>query len=482
MEKQIFTLKQVASSIQRAIEDRYKQAYWIQAEMFKLNYTSKGHCFPELVHKENGRVVTEMRGTIWNANFQKITKSFAEVVKEPLRDGLNLLLFARIVFHPIYGLSLEILDIDPTYSLGELQKEREETIKKLTAEGVITKNKQLDFPLIPKRLAIISQETSKGFLDFCTLIKQNSWSYKFVYKFYPAQLNGDAAISSIIYQLDEIKKELHQFDAVLIIRGGGGEIGLSCYNNYELSKAIATFPLPVVTGIGHATNVTVSEIVAYHNAITPSELADFLIRIFREFDVTLTNLSKDISAMTVALIEQNKSSLMQTINQFKYSTSTHIQHNKHTLNGLSRNMFHVCGLFFQQRKSNFFHLKSSITSSSKYALLRQAQVLNFAHENLKKQTLNRLLFANQHLMDTQTYLMQNLPKQLEKEKNHLVQLEKNLELVDPKNVLKRGYSMVLNSGTKQLVNDKNTHENDQIEIINFDSKITASVIKIMNNE
>lgn len=457
-EKQIFTLKQVAFSIQRIISERYQQNYWVQAEMFKLNYTQKGHCFPELVHKEEGKIVTEMRGTIWNTTYQRISKKFAEVVKEPLHDGLDLLLLVKISFHPIYGLSLEILDIDPTYSLGALQREREETIKRLTSEGLMKRNQQLDFPLLPKRLAIISVETSKGFQDFKSLIEHNAWNYKFVYHLFTAQLNGDAAIPSIIAQLGEIKQLKENFDLVLIIRGGGGEIGLSCYNNYDLTKEIASFPLPVLTGIGHSTNITVSELVAYKHAITPSDLADFLLQTFREFALKLQQFSGSIKNETIKIVKQNKIDLNLQVRHFKYVSTQLLQENKHQIQAekvrLQSQLKFLYHVHYQRLDSNSIQLKK------------------YGQQYIFKQFT--------YLFDTQFFLQQELPKIITKQRETLENLQKNIDLIDPINVLKRGYSFVLNRD-RTLVNSDNVREGDWIEIINFDSTITGEVKKISKN-
>jgi exodeoxyribonuclease VII large subunit len=307
--RQIFTLKQVALSIQKTIKDRYQTAYWVQAEMHKLNYTNKGHCYPELVHKENNEIITEMRATIWKSNFDEISKNFANIVKEPIREGLNLLMLVKINYHPIYSIGLEIIDIDPTYSLGELEKERKETLLRLEREGLINKNQRLSFPLLPKRIAIISMGSSKGYSDFCSIIDNNPNEYRFFTFLFEAQLNGDAAIYSIQNQLNKIEKVKHHFDIVLIIRGGGGEVGMSCYNNYHLAKAIALFPLPVLTGIGHSTNITVAEMVAFRNAITPSELAEILIHSFYEVDLLLKNGRKSITQQANYILNNKKQEL-----------------------------------------------------------------------------------------------------------------------------------------------------------------------------
>lgn len=479
-EKQIFTLKQVASSIQKVIAERYQHTYWVQAEMFKLNYTQKGHCFPELVHKEDGKVVCEMRANIWNANYLRISKNFAEVVKEPLHDGLNLLFLVKISFHPIYGLSLDILDIDPTYSLGELQKEREETIKKLTKEGLFDLNKKITLPLLPKRLAIISVESSKGFKDFCSLIANNTWGYKFVYKLFTAQLNGDAAIPSIIKQLDSIKKHLNHFDAVLIIRGGGGEIGLSCYNNYDLAKAIASFPLAVLTGIGHSTNITVSEMIAYRNAITPSDLADFLLESFREFDLHVKELSLSLKTETQKLLLQHKNELKVESKQFKFASINILQENKHAINLIKQEVLQKTNVYCLHQKNELKQLQFYLSSRVKYTTISQVEKLNLFKLNLEKYTQQHIDKSRTFIEDTKVYLLQYIPKNFQKKLEELNQMEKNLALVDPQNVLKRGYSIVLNKD-KHLLTLSNTKVDQEVEIINFDATYSSKILKITKN-
>ncbi|MGJ1316412.1 exodeoxyribonuclease VII large subunit, partial [Sphingobacterium multivorum] len=285
-DKTIFSLLEVSRSIQKTLAERYKSLYWIKAEMNKLNhYTHSGHCYPELVEKQDGKIVAEIRSILWKADYNRINNNFLKAAQEPLREGITMLFQASISYDPMYGLSLRIVDIDPTFTLGELEKEKLDSIRKLKAEGIYESNKLLDFPVVPKRLAIISVETSKGLSDFYKIINQNPWGYRIESTLFPALLQGDKSVPSIINQLAIIAEKIDRYDVVAIIRGGGGEVGLSSYNNYLLARAIAIFPIPVLTGIGHSTNYTVSEMVAYKNAITPSELADFLIQKFHNFAI-----------------------------------------------------------------------------------------------------------------------------------------------------------------------------------------------------
>ncbi|MGB7528510.1 exodeoxyribonuclease VII large subunit [Sphingobacterium cellulitidis] len=356
--KTVFTLLEVSRSIQKTIAERYKSLYWIKAEMNKLNhYSHSGHCYPELLEKKEGKVVAEMRSILWKMDYQRINRQFMEVLGEPLREGITMLFQAGISYDPLYGFSLKIVDIDPTFVLGELEKEKRESIKKLNDEGIFDANKRLDFPLIPKRLAIISVETSKGLSDFFKIINGNPWGYKMECTLFPALLQGDKSISSIINQLEVIANKLEEFDAVAIIRGGGGEVGLSSYNNFFLAKAIAIFPIPVLTGIGHSTNETVSEMVAYKNAITPSELADFLLQKFHNFAIPVdAALERMVRAIRRNFEEENLK-LKHLVSSVSWNSKTLLLKNKAEINSLQAHLIRFSRQNIKENNAHLVHLE-----------------------------------------------------------------------------------------------------------------------------
>ncbi|MCA5006689.1 exodeoxyribonuclease VII large subunit [Sphingobacterium bovistauri] len=332
-DKTIFSLLEVTKSIQKTLADRYQSLYWIKAEMNKLNhYKHSGHCYPELVEKKESKIVAEIRSILWKSDFERINNSFIKLLNEPLRDGITILFQAGISYDPIHGLSLRIVDIDPAFVLGELEREKKESILKLQQENLFDANRRLPFPVIPKRLAIISVETSKGLSDFYKIINNNPWGYKIETTLYPALLQGDKSIPSIIKQLAVIADRTEAYDAVAIIRGGGGEVGLSSYNNYNLAKAIAIFPLPVLTGIGHSTNETVSEMVAFKNAITPSELADFLIQKFHNFSIPLDRLQEELIFLSKNKFEQEKTKLQGFGQSLSWTSKNRLQQENHDIN------------------------------------------------------------------------------------------------------------------------------------------------------
>ena len=411
--QQVFSLLEVTRSIEKTISARYKSTFWVKAEMIKLNhYSYSGHAYPDLVEKKNGKVVAQIRSTLWSSRFEEINRRFLNITKEPLKDGINIMFRAQIKFSPLYGLSINIIDIDPSVTLGDMEREKQATISKLKEEAIFDNNKKRLLPLLPQRLAIISVETSKGYADFINVIDANSWGYRFFHMLFPSLLQGDQAVASIMKQLNSIKRVKHHFDLVAIIRGGGGDVGLSCYNNFELSKEIALFPIPVFTGIGHSTNETVVEMVSHTNNITPTKLAEFLIQKFHNFNVPVQESQRIISEFAIQTLKDTGKGLSDTSKYFQSVTQ---------------------GLLFQNK------------------------------EKLQNEIRN---------------LSNGIPRQLEKSRNKLEEKEWQVQILDPVNVLERGYSITYLNG-KALHQSTDVNQGDMIETRLFNGKL-ESIVRTTN--
>ena len=482
-QRQIFTLKQVALSIKKTIEDRYHQMYWVKAEMHKLNLYPSGHCFPELLQKEDGKILAQMTASIWSHNYQRINKKFVEIVKEPLREDSTLLMQVKIVFHETYGLSLQILDIDPNYALGELQRERQETLLRLQKENLLNLNQSLPFPLLPKRIAIISADTSKGLSDFRKVVDTNHWNYTFFTVLFQAYLQGDIAVKSIQEQLRKIEKVKHHFDVVLIVRGGGGDVGLSCYNNFELCKSIATFPLPILTGIGHSTNLTVAEMVAYRNAITPTELGDFLIQSFHNFSVPVKDAIKTIRTYSKNTLELENKSLTSELKLFKNATTQRLNETKSHLVNASTSVRTNAKFSLAREKENVLNSQKLIKKSAKDVFSIETSSIASLIENVGKRIQFELKIKKGEVERAVEIFPKIIQNKLNSQKISLQQLEQSVKLMDPIQVLKRGYSIT-------LIDGKTIKENTKIEketIIltkTFFAEIESKVkdFKIKNNK
>lgn len=423
-EKQVFTLQQVVRSIKKTLEDRYTQNYWVKAEMHKLNKYPSGHAFPELVQKDDNKIVAQITGTIWKQQLERINTKFIEVVKEPLREGTTLLLLVKINYSETFGLGLQILDIDPSYSLGELQKQREETLRKLAKEGLLNLNQKLHFPLLPKRVAIISADSSKGLSDFLQVLQENEKSYFIFTHLFNAYLQGDVAVQSIISALKKIKRVKDHFDIVIIVRGGGAEVGMTCYNNYDLCKAIAEFPLPVLTGIGHSTNLNVAEMVSFRNEITPTKLAEFLLQTFREFEQETKRLNREMIAHSLQLIDKTKQDFNGQVRVFKHASLRFTDSLKNELNQQIIELKNTTRYFLKNENDAVLSLKNDYRIVTKEIITAERNTLSLISKPIKGSLLHFF----------------------ERKESDLEQLEKTVNILNPSNVLQRGYSLTLLNG------------------------------------
>ena len=464
-DKRIFTLLEVTKSIQKTIADRYKNAYWIKAEMNKLNYYHhSGHCYPDLVEKRNGKVIAQIRCNLWHDDYIKINDNFQRILKEPLKDGIKILFLATIGFHPEYGMSLRIIDIDPSFTLGDLEKEKQDTIKRLKEEGIYGKNKELVIPMLPQRIAIISVETSKGYADFLRVIESanSSWNYTFFHLLFPSLLQGDNAVRTLIQQLERIKKVKYHFDVVAIIRGGGGDIGLSCYNNYDLAREIALFPIPVLSGIGHSTNETVAEMIAYENAITPTKLAEFLIQKFHNFSVPVKRAEEKVIDKSKRLIQEEKSKLLSSVK---------------LLRSVTRNVLISYQNDVKQQGQSLLH-------QSRFRIKNEKENLFSTGEEIKKETYLYCATQKQSILQLVLNLKKDVGGQLKQTTMILSNTKRNLTNLSPKNVLKRGYSITLLNG-KSLRSYDQVKEGQLLDTLLYKGSVQSevkSIKKPLNDE
>lgn len=454
-DKKIFSLFEVTSSIEKTINERYKPAYWIKAEMNKLNYyRHSGHCYPELVERQNGRVAAQIKAILWSDDYLRINEKFQQTLKEPLKDGIKILFLAKITFDSVHGLSLNIIDIDPAFTLGDIEKEKNDSIFRLKSAGLFDKNKSLKMAVLPQRIAIISVETSKGYADFLEVLQKNKWNYQFFHYLFPAILQGDRAVGSIIAQLMRIKKVINHFDAAAIIRGGGGDIGLSCYNNYDLAREISGFPIPVLTGIGHSTNETVVEMVSFMNAITPTKLAEYLIQEFHNFSFPVNEAEKKIINLSQRLISDSKKEFQSEVKMFRSVTENILISNSSEIKSLS---------------DSLIRWTISFCSSSLQTVLQFAS-------SIRKDIGNLIMNFNSELVHSIKSLKSHGLLKLKTSTSELQNLEKNISNMSPQNVLKRGYSITFLNG-KSVKKESQLKNGDTIQTALYEGSILSTVKK-----
>ena len=301
------SLSQLNRLVCEVIKETFSDTYWLIAETsdVRVNH-SNGHCYLEFIEKDEltGAVIAKARGYIWNNTFRMLKPYFEETTKQSFISGLKILVRVGIDFHELYGYGLTVYDIDPTYTLGDMQRKRQEIINRLEEEGILTMNQELEFPLIPQRIAIISSPTAAGYEDFSNHLSNNKYGFVFYPKLFPALMQGEQTESSVIKALDKIYQYQNAFDVVVIIRGGGATSDLSSFDSYLLAANCTQFPLPIITGIGHERDDTVLDIVAYHRAKTPTAVADFLIEKTAETHDDLMSLEDNIISGTTQILNQ----------------------------------------------------------------------------------------------------------------------------------------------------------------------------------
>lgn len=359
-------MKEVASSVKRTLNARYGSSFWVKAEMIKLNhYPYSGHAFPDLIEKQDDVIVAQMRAVIWSADFKRIRDKFRSCGLSDLTDGITILFRASILFDEFYGLSLRIIDIDTSFTLGEMEKQRMLCIERLKAEGIYSLNSSLSLPAVPKRFAIVSVGSSKGYNDFMQIVRKFSSRFAIFSHLFPSLLQGDGAINSISEALDRINDVADCFDAVLIIRGGGGDVGLNCYNHYNLCRAVALCKLPVLTGIGHASNQTVAEQIAWRNFITPTDLADFLFSGFNNAYLEVLNLSKQLKSNADSILNTNNERVKLLSESLKHKIENRILSEKERLQMIERYIRLLDPSLLLQKGYSMTYLNGVLVSSVK---------------------------------------------------------------------------------------------------------------------
>lgn len=273
------SLLELNSLVRRSLEQCLPDEYWVQAELSDVRTNSTGHCYLEFIQKDprsNG-LIAKARGTIWANVYRLLKPYFEEATGQAFVSGIKVLVQVTVSFHELYGYSLTVQDIDPTYTLGDMARRRREILKQLEEEGVLTLNKELEMPALPRRIAVISSSTAAGYGDFCHQLQHNPRGFFFYTELFPALMQGDRVEESVLSALDDILNRQEEFDAVVIIRGGGATSDLSGFDTYLLAASCAQFPLPIITGIGHERDDTVLDSVAHTRVKTPTAAAEYLI-------------------------------------------------------------------------------------------------------------------------------------------------------------------------------------------------------------
>jgi len=454
MQQQAITLLELNQTIGQALRNNLEPMYWIVAEISELKVNYRGHCYLELVDKQEGQqdIVARCRATIWNQFFRLIQPYFETTTKQPLTEGIKIMVKVSVDFHELYGLSLNIKDIDPTYTLGDLAKQKQEIIDQLTHEGVLEMNKQLVFPTLPKRIAVVSSEKAAGYEDFMNQLYNNNQGYAIHTELFQAVMQGRETEKTIVAMLEQIYERHHEFDAVAIIRGGGAQADLNSFNTYWLAYHVTQFPLPVITGIGHEKDDTIIDMVAHTRLKTPTAVANFLIDCFAEAEDYLHTLSQIMQQHIYSVIDTNNNQLKHLTNKCLHLTRKHLEKNQVLLTGYKEKIRHLPTQFI---KAGLQHLV--------YAHKRTRQLVK--------------TISNIHIRKLEGYSkgFSNVSKSyvLRKE-NQLENAALRVHYLNPNRVLERGYSITY-ADNKLLRNSQGVKNGQELLTIVEKGKIKSTV-------
>lgn len=432
--KQTYSLSELTGEIHNVLKEAFPDTYWVRAETSDVHINSaSGHCYLEFIEKDtqSNQIIAKARGAIWAKTFRMLKPYFEMETGQHFTSGLKVLVRVSIDFHEVYGFNLNVVDIDPSYTLGDLVRKRQEIIRQLQEEGVFTLNKELSLPALPQRIAVITSPTAAGYEDFINQLFYNKAGYPFYVKLFPALMQGEKTEESIIAALERIDSHRELFDAVVIIRGGGATSDLNSFDSYLLAANCAQFPLPIITGIGHERDDTIIDLVAHTRLKTPTAVAAFLINCMDQAAEQLNLLQQALCTDTLSILQEKKQTLQRIGTLLPATVNNRIERNRSALNLLASKL-------------------PTITSG---LLERNKNQLELMHQRIHTAISSRLL----------------------KESRFIELQEQFIRMASPDYILKRGYSLTLRDG-KILKSAKAVKSGDHLTTRFSDGEIESEVI------
>ncbi|GBE34530.1 exodeoxyribonuclease 7 large subunit [bacterium BMS3Bbin06] len=426
------TLKELTSII-KATLSVLSDEYWVVAEIAGLSCDRKGHCYLGLVEKEDDIFAAKMRATIWARKYKHLRATFRKQTGRELQADMKVLMLVRVNYHEVHGLSLDIQDIDPRYTLGEMALKRRQVIEQLTKEGIINNNKGLPLPLVPQRIAVITSKTAAGYGDFMNEIDNNPYGYRFSITLIESLVQGEQAESSLLSALQKIRDNINEYDLAVIIRGGGSTADLHCFDSYPVAKEVALLPIPVLAGIGHTRDETVVDSVVHERLITPTAVAEFIIQKVRSFEDMVDELRDRLVNKTRTLIEREEYNLSSGLKSLLSASGNYLATHRHGLLATIQDFDHTV-----------------------------IQALSNRHNRLDRSRVS-LMYLTERYVSRQS--------------DSLDRLETIIRLLDPLNILKRGYSVTRFNG-EALKNASVLKEGDIIDTRLHAGAVTSTVKKI----
>ena len=431
------TLYELNHLVKDVLESEMPDEYWVEAELSECR-ESKGHCYMELIQKDerSATPIAKASAKCWVSKWMLIRPYFERTTGQRLHAGMKVLLKVYPQFHEAYGFSWIITDIDPTYTLGDMARKREEIIRQLKEEGVFDLQKELQLPLFCQNIAVISSETAAGYGDFCNQLTDNPYGFLFHTQLFPAIMQGDGVEQSVINALEEIfdvqSSQSDMFDCVVIIRGGGATSDMSGFDTLALAENVANFPIPIITGIGHERDESILDMVSYLRVKTPTAAAAFLIEHLKEVRDSI----EDLQNRMIHCAQQKLSALNSNLS---------------AIADVIPRLFSIVKTRQEARLDSLF---SSLLSSIQQTILAQKSNLATSEQRIPMLIVDRRLTAEYHRLEM---------------------LEEKIKSLDPALLLRRGYSITLFKG-KAVRDPLALKKGDEIQT-RIEKGIIKSIIK-----
>lgn len=446
------SLSDLQAMIKAGIDRAHPLPYWVTAEISELKVNYSGHCYLELVEKGGANHVPKAKANavIWRSTYAMLEPYFRQMTGQTLAAGLQVLVKVVVSYHELYGLSLQITDIDPAYTLGDMERQRQETIARLQEDGVYDMNRELELPVVIQRVAVVSSRNAAGYQDFCKELANGL--YRFEVELFDAFMQGAGADDSIIAALGAVADRSDDFDAVVVIRGGGSQSDLGCFDSYRLCCHLAQFPLPVIAGIGHDKDQSVADMVAAVSVKTPTAVAVYLKDRCAAFDDWLQERFEELSSQAVTLLDDERQRLQQAAVALKLELSERMHQQQLRLERLQGDLVRLTGQVVYRGLGNLQNLHTQLTQSVRYALQNCVRQLDTCRDLL---------------VDRSRSVLQSHRQQLELLSDRIVTR-------DPKRMLELGFALV-QSGGHHLTSVRDVRPGDEIRIVWYDGSADAEV-------
>lgn len=435
--------------------------FWVKAQVSKINNDRRGNHYLELIESEDATVIAKCEAIIWANQYVTIESELKNETKNILKNGAEILCYASIEYSEVYGLRLQITAIDLNYSLGEIERRKQENILLLQKNGLINKNKQTQLPVVIQKIALIGSPNTAGYADFTKQLQANEYGFDFLINTYPCAVQGEKALAEIISQLRNIL--ISNYDAIVIVRGGGSKFDLEIFNDLDLAQTIANIPIPVLTGIGHETDLSIADIVAHNHFKTPTALASYIIDRAHSYLLQIQNTFQQITQHCSKLIKENKHTLDILAEQIKSNSQNKIRAKQNHLQLVSNRV-----TFISQDSIANYRVKLNM-QKDKIDFLSQAVIKN-KRIDLKNHASLIETYTKQHLQQQKTNINNtaNLVKHWATQKinNQKQRIEKLVHIPDaynPQQILNLGYAIIRKNG-KVIPNNYTLQNGDQIEI------------------